>query len=302
MLDLWSLRVLVAVADSGSFSGATEPLALTQPAVSRQIAGLERHVGVPLFVRLHRGVRPTDAGAAAIDRARAVLAMVAELEARMRSHAGLTAGTVRISAFPSAAMSVVPAVISRFAAEHPDVEVTLVDVPSTQGVHAVRIGDVDIAVVTDLDGADPADGVELTPLVEDELLVALPAHHPNAGDHELHLSALAADTWIEGAHPDCLGRVDDLRLAIGAPPVIGFTCADWNAKQAFVAAGLGVTIVPASARAAVRGDVVLRRPTPALEPRRVFLAALPQRHRGPAVGRMAALFHEVVAAMQPVHR
>ncbi|WP_232661626.1 LysR family transcriptional regulator [Pseudonocardia sp. TRM90224] len=300
MLDLWSLRVLVAVADSGSFSGATEQLALTQPAVSRQVAGLERHVGVPLFVRLHRGVRPTDAGEAAIDRARAVLTMVAELEAHMRAHAGLTAGMVRISAFPSAAMSVVPAVFSRFAAEHPDVELALVDVPSTEGTHAVRTGDVDIAVVTELDG--PADGVELVPLVEDELLIALPAHHPNADDPALSLPALAADTWIEGAHPDCLGRIDELRLAIGAAPVVGFTCEDWNAKQAFVAAGLGVTIVPASARAAVRSDVVLRRPTPALEPRRVFLAALPQRHRGPAVGRMVELFHEVVAAMQPAHR
>ena len=89
MPDLWSLRILVTVAEHGSFSAGAEALVLTQPAVSRQIAGLEREVGVRLFRRVPRGVALTPAGAVAVDLARGVLARVDAFSATMRTYAGL---------------------------------------------------------------------------------------------------------------------------------------------------------------------------------------------------------------------
>lgn len=297
MVDLWSLRVLVAVADSGSLSGATEELALTQPAVSRQIANLERRLGLELFLRLPRGVRPTPGGELAIAHARIILAQVGDMTAGLKAFSGLESGRVRMSAFASAAVSIVASVVARFAQRHPGVEINLVDVPSADGAGAVRAGEIDLAVVTDLDHrhSRACDGVQLIRLVDDPLLVALPANHRLAAGADLpgadlRLADLGDETWIDGAHPDCLGELDGLRHAIGTAPRIGHVCDDWNAKQAFVAAGLGITLFPSSAAASARGDIVLRRPAPALPPRTTYLALPTQPHRAPATSAMAELF------------
>ncbi|NRQ38911.1 LysR family transcriptional regulator [Nonomuraea sp. NN258] len=125
MLDLWSLRVLAEVGEHGSFSAAAEALSMTQPAVSRQIAAMERHTGVRLFDRLPRGVRPTDAGRAALEQAAEILAGVRLFETRLRAFATARAGRVRVSAFPSAATSYLPARFSAFARTHPDVSLSL---------------------------------------------------------------------------------------------------------------------------------------------------------------------------------
>ena len=285
MLDLWSLRVLVAVADCGSFSGAAESLNLTQPAVSRQIAALERRLGVTLFRRLPRGVRTTHAGEVAIDQARAILGRVSDMEARLKALVGLEGARVRVSAFPSAHTSLVPEVIGRFTRRYAGVEVSLVDVPSGEAIRAVRAGEVDLALVTEWDDPHPrgGDGVELLSLVEDRLFIALPRGHRLARRRPLRLPDLRDETWIEGAHPDCLGPLEDLGRAIGIPPRIGYVCDDWNGKQALVAEGLGVMVFPALALASARGDVVVQRPSPKLPPRRVYVAVAEERYRAPAV-------------------
>jgi DNA-binding transcriptional LysR family regulator len=287
MLDLWALRVLVAVADAGSFSGATTPLALTQPAISRQITNLEKRVGTLLFVRLPRGVRPTHAGEIAIDQARAILARVIDLESHLRDLAGLDAGRIRLAAFPSANISLVPTAVADFTHSHPGISVTLV--PSRHAVDAVRTGEIDLGLVTDLDHPPTRDGVTFMPLVEDELFIALARDHKLARSNRVRLSDLGAETWIEGVHPDCLGNLDNLAKAIGAPPNIGYTCEDWNAKQSFVAAGLGISIFPGLAAAHVRDDIVLRRPNPDLPARKISLVMLAHPYCSAATAAMAGV-------------
>lgn len=289
MLDLWTLRVVVAVADAGSFSGATDRLALTQPAVSRQIANMERRLGVALFDRLPRGVRPTYAGEVAIEQARAILARVADLDGQLEALAGLAAGRVRISAFPSTNTWLVPWAIARFAQRFPGVEVSLLDVPSKDAAHAVRAGRLDLALITDLDEPATADGVQLVHIMDDALFIALPRDHRLAGTDPLPLSELGAETWIEGAHPDCLGQLADLHRAIGAAPRIGYVCDDWNGKQALVAGGLGIMVFPALATRSAGRDIVLRRPSPTLPPRRIHLVTPVAAHRSAAVTAMTEL-------------
>jgi DNA-binding transcriptional LysR family regulator len=288
MFDLWSLQVLVAVADRGSFSGAAKSLNLTQPAVSRQIAALERRFGVTLFRRLPRGVRATHAGEVAIDQAGAILGRVSDMEARLKALAGLEGARVRVSAFPSAHTSLVPEVIGRFTRRYPGVEVSLVDVPSGEAIRAVRAGEVDVALVTGWDHPHPrsGDGVEILSLVEDRLFIALPRGHRLARRRPLRLPDLRDETWIEGAHPDCLGPLEDLGRAIGVPTRIGYVCDDWNGKQALVAEGLGIMVFPALALASARRDVVLQSPSPKLPPRRVYVAVAEDRYRAPAVSEM----------------
>src|SRR3954467_2435843 len=125
MLDVKRLRVLREVAALGSFSGAAEALAYTQSAVSQQVAPLERETGTRLLERTSRGVRTTEAGAALVRHADAVIARLTEAEAELEAIPRLPAGRVRLAAFPSASAGLVPSAVSVFRARHPAVDVEL---------------------------------------------------------------------------------------------------------------------------------------------------------------------------------
>lgn len=305
MLDLWSLKVLAEVGRLGSFSAAAEELSMTQPAVSRQIATLERQTGVRLFERLPRGVRPTDAGRAALEQAGEVLRGMRLFETRMRAFATAEAGRVRVSAFPSAATTYLPERFRSFAGRHPGVELSLT---VRSGEHdpcaAVLDGDTDIALLTSWDVAG-ATGVVLTPVHEDELLVALAATHPLAQGSRVRLRDLAAEPWIDGTHPDCLGPISQLASALGGTPRISHVCDDWNGRQGLVAAGVGVMLYPSIAGySAARPDIRLLRPSPSLPSRTILAAALPPTDRPPAVSAFLAALTtpEPTAARVPPRR
>src|ERR687893_895305 len=100
MLDVKQLRVLRAVAEHGSFSAAAEALSYTQPAISQQVAALEKQTGTTLVDRTSRGVRLTDAGLTLVDHAEAVLARLAAAEAELEAMAGIRGGRVRLASFP----------------------------------------------------------------------------------------------------------------------------------------------------------------------------------------------------------
>lgn len=313
VLDSWSLRILVAVADSGSFSAAAEQLVLTQPGVSRQIAGLERKFGVPLFRRETRGVSMTEAGATAVRLARETLAQIDAFEATMRSFGGLDGAHLRLAGFASVNTHFVPAAIQQFVAAHPQVQVTLHHVDPFDALRSVREGRVDLALVTawqltddpeaarhspDAEMLDPdrITGVDVIELFAEQLHVALPAGHRLAARDVVPLAELQSERWIEGAHPDCLGPLPELTRALGAPPQIAFFCDDWNGKQALVAAGAGVMVVPGLAEPAIRPDVVLRPTTPSLPTRRLYAATAPPPFRTPAVEAMLPVLHELAGA------
>src|SRR5919112_936973 len=102
MFDVKQLRVLRAVAEHGSFSAAADALSYTQPAVSQQIAALEKRAGTKLVDRLSRGVRLTDSGRALVEHAEVVLARLAAAEAELEAMAGIRGGRVPPPPFPPA--------------------------------------------------------------------------------------------------------------------------------------------------------------------------------------------------------
>ncbi|MEV4279865.1 LysR family transcriptional regulator [Actinoplanes xinjiangensis] len=307
MFDTWTLRVLVEVAERGSFSAAAEALHMTQPAVSRQIGGIERQVGLRLFDRSPRGVKPTPAGDVAVAYARDVLDGIRAMTARLATFSDLTSGQLRLAAFPSANTGLMPEAIRRFRAAHPGIELTLQGRDPVGPLAAVRAGDVDLALITRWDlYANPwaakltndrttvaLDGVDLVPLLDEELLVALPADHRLARLDRIRLADLRDETWIEGAFPDCLGPLAELTAALGRPPSVGFHCDDWTGKQSLVAIGCGVTLVPTLARGDIRQGVVMRATMPRLPPRRLYAAIPPQGHRAPAAEAMLTLLIEL---------
>src|ERR671915_1708186 len=124
MLDVKQLRVLKEVAEHGSFSAAAEALSYTQPAVSQQIASLEKRAGATLVDRTSRGVRLTDAGRALVEHADVVLARLSAAEAELEAIRGVRGGRLRLSSFPTAGAPLLPPALALFNARHPEVELS----------------------------------------------------------------------------------------------------------------------------------------------------------------------------------
>src|SRR5215217_7056689 len=172
MFDVKQLRVLKAVADHGSFSAAADALSYSQPAISQQIAALEKRAATTLVDRGSRGVRLTDAGRALVDHAGVVLARLAAAEAELDAIAGVRGGRVRLASFSTASASLLPPALSRFSERYPDVELTFSDIEPEDALQMLRAGELEVAVVFEFHGLSESErerlygGMELHPLVE----------------------------------------------------------------------------------------------------------------------------------------
>jgi DNA-binding transcriptional LysR family regulator len=321
MLDVRRLCVLREVARHGSFSAAAEALGYTQPAVSRQIAVLESEVGMVLVRRVPQGAVLTDAGRLLAERTEAVLARLAGIETELRSLAGLEGGSLRLASFASAAASVVPLAIAKFRDRYPSIELTVVMADPVDSLPRLRAGELDLALSHDpLEGgvdlrdeltvggaratrsggagrADAGGGLEAVHLFDDPMYVAMPMGHPLAGEPRLGLDAFAAEPWMLATTSSCPDSRLFLRAchAAGFEPSIAFQNDDYPAILGFVAAGVGVALIPDMVARGVRDDVVVRALDPA-PPARPIQAMLPAGYRSPAAGAMLEVLREVSEA------
>ncbi|MDH2427282.1 LysR substrate-binding domain-containing protein [Sphaerisporangium sp. TRM90804] len=276
MFDTAGLRLLDAVARTGSFTAAAELLGYTQSAVSRRVAVLEREAGGPLFDRLARGVRLTPAGTLLHRHAREVLERLGRAASELAALHDGSGGRLRVGAFATANAVLVPEALREFRRSSAEVELVLVEGMSAELVESVAEGALDVAVVSDYpSGLFPGDAVRLAPLLADELLLALPSGHRLAGREVVRLGDLREETWIEGAPPGHPTMLAEACARAGFTPRVGVRIGEWTGKFGYVAAGLGVALVPALAARAVRGDIVLR-PLADPAPRRQVYAALPR--------------------------
>jgi DNA-binding transcriptional LysR family regulator len=276
-MDTALFEVFLEVARRESFTGAAGSLGYTQSAVSRQVAALETAVGATLFDRLPRGVRLTEEGRALLPHATAVAGRLRAAVADVRAVRTLGGGRLRLGAIPTADMALVPRAIAAFRAAHPAVAVTHAEGLTRGLTGAVRAGDLDLAVIGTPDAEPAFDGVRLRRLMDDPLAVALPVGHLLAGRETLSLADLADENWIAGQARPEETLIAGVQAAPGQDaafrPVIDYVVLEWAAKQGFVAAGLGVTVIPSLAAAALRPDVVVVPLDPAeVRPRSVFAA------------------------------
>lgn len=286
MLDVKRLTVLREVARYGSFSAAAESLAYTQSAVSQQMAALEREAGTRLVERGARGVTLTEAGRALVAAADVVLQRLTDAELELDAIAGIRAGRVRLAAFQSVAASIMPVAIAGFRAQYPGVEIEMYPAEPPEALQMLRAGEVDIALI--LDGSPAVQygaAVDQVTLLEDPMHVVLPIDHPAAaGGGSVKLSQLAGEQWMMGSGGDC----PDTSLFWGAcrkagfEPSVPFNLDDYNAIQGFVAAGMGVAVIPEVALKAIRDDVVVRPIAPKPPARRIMAATLSESFRSPA--------------------
>ncbi|MFD7263687.1 LysR family transcriptional regulator [Streptomyces sp. NPDC059874] len=289
-------EVFLRVARLASFTAAARSLGYTQSAVSRQIQTLEDEWGTPLFDRLPRGVRLTEAGGTLLPHAEAVGERLRAARAELDALRTLGAGRLRIGAFATADAALLPRTLAAFRARHPAVEVSRTEGLSARHLALLASGDLDVAVVADTSG-EPPRGCTPHHLLDERMYVALPLGHRFAGRADLRLAELADEEWITGgARPeDTLMRS---ALASGFRPRAGLFAADWIAKQGFVAAGLGVTLVPALAASSARADLVLVPLHPRDTPRRQVYAATPHGIApSPAATAFLTLLRETAAGL-----
>ncbi|MFJ9818394.1 LysR family transcriptional regulator [Streptomyces sp. NPDC101151] len=291
------LRAFLEVARAGSFTVAARALGWTQSAVSRQVASLESALGGgPLFDRLPRGVRLTEAGRALVPYAETVAeslhGAVRELAA-LREVAG---GRLRFGAFASADAALVPHALAAFRARHPAVRVEREEGLTPGLLDRLAAGRLDLAVVSST-GRAPLDAYDLHHLLDEPLYVAVPAAHPLAGADGVRLTQLAGADWISGSsRPE--GTLLDAALREGFRPRVAHVVAEWTAKQGYVAAGLGVALVPGLAAEGVRPDVVLLPVREEDAPvRAVYAATVRGRTPSPAVGAFVAVLREEAARL-----
>lgn len=296
MLDVKRLRVLREVASKGSFSAAADSLAYTQSAVSQQIAALEREAGTRLVDRSARGVRLTDAGRALVRHADVILARLSDAEAELEAIAGLRGGRVRIVSFASAGATLMPRAIALFRERHPAVELSLEPAEPEDAVAKLRAGEADVALTIDAEFCCVEDeGVELLHIVDDPMYVVLPRNHPLAAKPRIRLEELRDDAWLAGSQRGCPDTMILLRAcgAAGFEPRIAFHSDDYLAIQGFVAAGVGVSLIPDLALLAVRDDVVIRALATRPPVRRIQAATLRDGYKSPAIEAMLATLAEV---------
>ncbi|WHT16880.1 LysR family transcriptional regulator [Crossiella sp. CA-258035] len=297
MLELRHLRVLRAVARTGSYSAAAVRLGYTQPAISQQMKALERLCGTPLVVRCGRKMRLTEAGTELVRRAGLVLAEVAAAERAVAELAGRRAGQVRLVVFPSGSATLVPPVAARIGREHPDIRLSLTEAEPPESVELLRAGECDLALAFTYPGEpEPAEtpGLMTVRLFTDPLVALLPAGHRLCAAPEVALSDLSGEHWIAGC-ARCREHLVHACAAAGFRPDITFATDDNLAVQGLVAAGLGVAVVPELMLNAVRRpDVCVRPLRPALC-REVFLCTWPDLARVPAIGLTVAALRRACA-------
>jgi DNA-binding transcriptional LysR family regulator len=307
MLDSRRLRVLVEVARHGSFSAAAEALGYTQPAISRQIATLEAEVGATLIRRVPKGAVLTDAGRLLVERGEAILARLDDVETELRSLAGLEGGRLRMATFASAASSIVPLAIAAFRDRYPAVELNISMADPIDSIPRLRAGELDLVLSHDramgeavepsgqVSGpSQPLSGLEFVHLFDDPMYVAMPAGHRFADERKLDLGRFAEEPWMLATSQTC----PDSRLFLracheaGFEPRIAFQNDDYPAILGFVAAGVGVALIPDMAARGVRDDVVVRELDPP-PPSRPIIAVVPSGYRAPAVGAMLEVLGDI---------
>lgn len=288
-LEVGSLRMLRAIADAGSITGAAAALGYSQPAVSQHVRRLERRLGTALLDRSGRSVRLTEAGEVLARHGATVSTALRAAGAEVSALAGLRSGRVRVVAFPSSSALLVPRALADMRAQHPDLTVTLDEAEPPESLRALRDGACDVAVAFDYPGSgsgrgpDELAGLVTRHLLDDGTMVALPATHPRADDPELDLADLAGERWIAGC-PQCRGHLLSAADACGFAPDIAYATDDYVAVLGLVGAGLGVALLPDLVRpTAERHTGVVVRRARGTSARRVHAVTTPDLLRVPGV-------------------
>lgn len=301
MIDVRRLAVLREVARHGSFNRAAVELRLTPSAVSQQISALERVLGTPVVRRSTRGVELTEAGRVLTETSDAITAELAYAQSVIDRLAAGDPRRLTVATFTSGGQRLLPPALTRFTAECPGVELTVLECEPEDSLPQVRAGAADLALAYHFDGPPPVrpgdrSGLVWTPLMDDPTWIVLPAGHPLGARESVAIADLAGERWVHG----CLTMAEALEqyaAAAGFEPRVACRGTDYVFAQSLVRAGVGISMIPQIALTADQGGLVM---VPLEQPRPSrFVGVATARHgrRNPLADRLARALHDTVAAL-----
>ena len=286
MIDMRRLRVLHAVSAYGSVTAAAAALGYSAPAVSQQLAALEREVGMRLTERAGRGLELTPAAMILVGHTDVLLARLEAAESDLAALRDQVAGRVTLTAFPSAAASFVSAAWAALAGSAPQVRLDLTEMEPEESLPAVLRGEADVAVAHEYDLLPrPLDPLfERRELLSDPVMLAVPAAHPLAGGGgAVPLSALAGLPFLAPRDTtSCAEMIQRACARAGFVPRVVARATDFGVLLSLVAAGAGVTLVPALAARLLPSQVRLLWPAEPVT-RQIFTVSRRGGDRKPAV-------------------
>ena len=256
-MELKQIRIFLAVADALHFGRAAERLHMAQPALSAQIKGLEDRLGVKLFARTTRSVSLTRAGEVFLPEARAALAQAEAAVTAARSVRG-DGELLKIGGIDSATAGLLPAVVRSYRLEYPHIEVKVFEMLSAMATLGLSNRSLDVAFTR---VPPPEDHLHARFVFREPVVVALPADHARAANAAVALADIAAEPLVIPARshrPILFDVIQGYFAERGFAPNILQEANERHITIAMVAAGLGISFVPAWVSAFQRADVVYR--------------------------------------------
>lgn len=252
MATLLQLEAFLAVVDHGGFTAASRILGLSQPAVSRAVASLEKELGLPLLSRHRDGVTLNEAGARAVTHAREAVRQLDQMHAEISAMAGEVTGTLRLACLPSTTNSLIAPQLRTFADRHPFVDIRILEGTEPEIRDWLDQGAAEAGVVS-----LPARGLTTAFLGAQDMVAVVPADHRLSALAEVSYAELAKEPFVRSACGVAPVFMDVARR-IGVEFDIAFEAHGVNAVLEIVRAGLGVSILPSATTSAPPPDIALR--------------------------------------------
>jgi LysR family transcriptional regulator, benzoate and cis,cis-muconate-responsive activator of ben and cat genes len=253
-MEIRQLKYFIAVAEEGNISRAATRLHISQPPLTRHIQTLEEDLGVQLFKRTNWGVELTQAGRLLLEHARNIKAHVelATHQAQQVSKGQL--GRLEVGVYGTAMLNVIPRILARFSASHPDVELALQSAPKSQQLEALTQGRIQLAFDRNLKESDEI-AVELVD--REPVILALNKNHPLASQESIRVPQLKGHALI-GELGQTYPRHAHLFQRHGFQPSFTQYAADMISAAILAASGFGISFAPASMATLQLPDLVYR--------------------------------------------
>lgn len=240
MTTLSQLKTFITVVDQGGFTAAGRRLGLSQPAVSRTVATLEKELGLPLLLRRREGLSLTEAGAIALTHAREAVRQLTLMHTEVAGLAGDVTGTLSLASLPSATATLVAPQLRAFARRHPAVTIRLLEGSQKEILDWLDQGAAEAGVVS-----LPVKGLDVAVLGEQHMVAVVPADSWLASQDTITYADLAKEPFVRGTG-GCAEVFLPIARRAGIEFDLAFEAREIAATLEIVRAGLAVSILPSA--------------------------------------------------------
>jgi DNA-binding transcriptional LysR family regulator len=290
-MELHQLRYVMSVAKHRHFSRAAEESCVSQPTLSQQIIKLEKELGVQLFERKIRSVRPTTAGEAVVFHAKRILKEIEQINESAKEYTSLLKGDVKIGILGIMGKIGLINYIDAFHKRYPGIYLHLLEVGFQDCVKLLRTSEIDVAFVLPLSTKLSDPSIALHPLIMGRVMVLVPHGHPLAHKNDIAVVDLSRENFISWPENQSMHHVlIGVCRASGFEPNIVCECSQVETVVDLVSMGFGITLVSSQLMAVFsRRDVVAVPLIPYIE-RTVCLVWAEARHQLPAMAAFCDFF------------